>query len=80
MQILDFDLNDTLTAEDEYESFIGQTFESQEEAYIYCNNYVKRHGYVVYKDRSDTKHGKTMRRDFYCHRGGEKPFKVVDFS
>ncbi|KAL2925380.1 Protein FAR1-RELATED SEQUENCE 11, partial [Bienertia sinuspersici] len=62
------------------EPFIGQTFESQEEAYLYYKNYAKQHGYVVRKDRSNTKHGKPVRRDFYCHRGGKKPSKVVDMS
>ncbi|XP_057532184.1 protein FAR1-RELATED SEQUENCE 11-like [Amaranthus tricolor] len=81
MPMLDFDLNDTLVVENDCEPFIGQTFESQEEAYAYYNNYAKRHGYVARKDRSDTnKHGKTIRRDFYCHRGGKKPLKVVDLS
>lgn len=78
--MLDFDLNDPLMEENEYEPFLGQTFGSQEEAYVYYNNYAKRHGYVVRKDRSNTKHGRTIRRDFYCHRGGKKPSKVVDLS
>ncbi|KAL2896054.1 Protein FAR1-RELATED SEQUENCE 11 [Bienertia sinuspersici] len=78
--MLDFDLNDTLVEEDDYEPFIGQTFESQEEAYVYYDNYAKRQGYVVRKDRSDTKHGRTVRRDFCCHRGGKNPLKVIDLS
>ncbi|KAL2934461.1 Protein FAR1-RELATED SEQUENCE 11 [Bienertia sinuspersici] len=49
-----------LLCEDDYEPLIGQTFESQEEAYAYCNNYAKCHGYVTRKDRSDTKHGKIV--------------------
>ncbi|KAL2944269.1 Protein FAR1-RELATED SEQUENCE 11 [Bienertia sinuspersici] len=49
MPMLDFDLNDPLVVEDDYEPFIGQTFESQEEAYAYYFNYAKHHGYVVRK-------------------------------
>uniref|UniRef100_A0A803MBW0 FAR1 domain-containing protein n=1 Tax=Chenopodium quinoa TaxID=63459 RepID=A0A803MBW0_CHEQI len=78
--MLHFNLNVLAIEEDENEPFIGQTFESQEEAYMYYNNYAKRHGYVVRKDRSDTKHGRVVRRDFYCRRGGKKPLKVVDMS
>ncbi|KAL2936164.1 putative protein FAR1-RELATED SEQUENCE 10 [Bienertia sinuspersici] len=78
LQMLDFDLNDAVIEGDVNEPFIGQTFESQEEAYLYYKNYAKQHGYVVRKDRSNTKHGKPVRRDFYCHRGGKKPSKVVD--
>ncbi|KAL2932999.1 Protein FAR1-RELATED SEQUENCE 11 [Bienertia sinuspersici] len=80
LQMLDFDLNDPVIEGDVNEPFIGQTFESQEEAYLYYKNYAKQHGYVVRKDRSNTKHGKPVRRDFYCHRGGKKPSKVVDMS
>ncbi|KAL2930387.1 Protein FAR1-RELATED SEQUENCE 11, partial [Bienertia sinuspersici] len=60
MPMLNFDLNDTLTEEDDYEPFIGQTFKSQEEAYAYYNKYAKCHGYVVRKDRSNTKDGMTV--------------------
>ncbi|CAO2814071.1 unnamed protein product [Amaranthus hypochondriacus] len=81
--MLDFDLNDPLIEDEKMsddESFIGQTFETQEEAFIFYNNYAKRHGFVVRKDRSDTKQGRTVRRDFYCHRAGKKPMKVIDLS
>ncbi|XP_021757666.1 protein FAR1-RELATED SEQUENCE 11-like isoform X2 [Chenopodium quinoa] len=80
--MLDVDLNEPLIEEEnnDDEPFIGQTFESQEEAYVFYNKYAKQHGFVVRKDRSDTRHGRTIRRDFYCHCGGKKPLKVVDFS
>lgn len=78
--MFDFDLNERFIEEEnnDDEPFLGQTFETQEEAFVFYNKYAKRRGYVVRKDRSDTKHGRTIRRDFYCHRAGKKTLKVVD--
>lgn len=53
--------------EDDDEPFIGQTFESQEEAYAFYNDYAKQHGVVAVKDRIDTKCGTTVRQYFLCH-------------
>lgn len=75
--MFDFDLNERFIEEEnnDDEPFLGQTFETQEEAFVFYNKYAKRRGYVVRKDRSDTKHGRTIRRDFYCHRAGKKTFE-----
>ncbi|KAL4324753.1 hypothetical protein GQ457_11G022730 [Hibiscus cannabinus] len=82
--MLDLDLNEPFiekeNEEQDDEPFIGQTFESQDEAFIFYNNYAKCHGFVVRKDRSDTKHGRTIRRDFLCHCGGKNRLKVIDPS
>ncbi|KAL2892614.1 Protein FAR1-RELATED SEQUENCE 11 [Bienertia sinuspersici] len=81
--MLDFDLNEPPIEEDdrEYdEPLIGQTFASHEEAFIFYNNYARRHGFVIRKDRSNTKNGKTIRRDILCHRGGNQRLKVFDPS
>ncbi|KAK8614930.1 hypothetical protein V6N13_068717 [Hibiscus sabdariffa] len=82
--MLDFDLNEPLMEEENNEQddepFIGQTFESEDEAFVFYNNYAKRHGFVVRKDRSDTRNGKTIRRDILCHRAGKQRLKVADHS
>ncbi|KAK9749135.1 hypothetical protein RND81_02G104600 [Saponaria officinalis] len=77
--MLDFDLNEPIIEEDD-EPLIGQTFESQEEAYIFYNNYAKRHGFLAVKDRTNTKQGRTIRHDFLCHRAGKQRLKVIDMS
>ncbi|KAK8511689.1 hypothetical protein V6N12_000733 [Hibiscus sabdariffa] len=82
--MLDFDLNEPLMEEENNEQddepFIGQTFESEDEAFVFYNNYAKRHGFVVRKDRSDTRNGRTIRRDILCHRAGKQRLKVADHS
>ncbi|GMI78098.1 FAR1-related sequence 11 [Hibiscus trionum] len=80
--MLDFDLNEPLMEEENDEQndepFIGQTFESEDEAFTFYNNYAKRHGFVVRKNRSDTRKGRTIRRDILCHRAGKQRLKVAD--
>ncbi|KAK8488740.1 hypothetical protein V6N11_068333 [Hibiscus sabdariffa] len=80
--MLDFDLNEPLMEEEndeqDDEPFIGQTFESEDEAFVFYNNYAKQHGFVVRKDRSDTRNGRTIRRDILCHRAGKQRLKVAD--
>ncbi|KAL2942872.1 Protein FAR1-RELATED SEQUENCE 11, partial [Bienertia sinuspersici] len=81
--MLDFDFNEPLIEENDREidePFIGQTFTNHEEAFAFYNNYAKQHGFVVRKDRSDTRHRKTIRRDLVCHRGGIPKLKVFDPS
>lgn len=73
------DLNEP-PIEVENEPFIGQTFSSLEEAYIFYKNYAEANGFTVRKDRSATRNGKAIRRDLYCHRGGKKPIKATDPS
>ncbi|KAL2937560.1 Protein FAR1-RELATED SEQUENCE 11, partial [Bienertia sinuspersici] len=77
--MLDFDLNEHLIEENDREidePFIGQTFANHEEAFVSYNNYAKQHGFVVRKDRLDTRHGKTIKRDLVCHRGGIPKLKT----
>ncbi|KAK8573340.1 hypothetical protein V6N13_100142 [Hibiscus sabdariffa] len=80
--MMDFDLNEPLMEEEndeqDDEPFIGQTFESEDEVFVFYNNYAKQHGFVVRKDRSDTRNGRTIRRDILCHRAGKQRLKVAD--
>ncbi|KAL4353208.1 hypothetical protein GQ457_06G016000 [Hibiscus cannabinus] len=82
--MLDFYLNEPLMEEEndeqDDEPFIGQTFESEDETFVFYNNYAKQHGFVVRKDRSDTRNGRTIRRDILCHRAGKQRLKVADHS
>ncbi|GMI66526.1 FAR1-related sequence 11 [Hibiscus trionum] len=80
--MLDFNLNEPLMEEEndkqDDEPFIGQTFESEDETFTFYNNYAKRHGFVDRKDRSDTRKGRTIRRNILCHRAGKQRLKVAD--
>lgn len=75
--MFNLDLNIPLAEEKYEEPFIGQTFQSIEEAHIFYKNYAEANGFTVRKDRSATRHGKAIRRDLYCHRGGKKPLKPI---
>ncbi|KAL4363603.1 hypothetical protein GQ457_04G014790 [Hibiscus cannabinus] len=59
------------------EPFIGQTFESEDETFVFYNNYAKQHGFVVRKNRSGIRNGKTIRRDILCNRVGKQRLKVT---
>ncbi|XP_074299172.1 protein FAR1-RELATED SEQUENCE 11-like [Silene latifolia] len=63
---------------DKLEPFVGQTFLSEEEAFVYYQNYARLHGFSIRKDRTQNKDGKVVRRDFYCHRGGSQPLKEIN--
>ncbi|GJV01026.1 protein FAR1-related sequence 11 [Tanacetum coccineum] len=91
--VLDLDLNKPPKEEDDdnaieklldetldNEPFIGQTFSTFEEAYIFYKNYARQHGFSVRKDRSDLRNNQVRRRDIMCHRAGKKPLKVIDPS
>ena len=52
--MIDFDLNEPVIEEDEDAPFVGQTFQTREEALIFYNNYAKNHGFVIVTDRTDT--------------------------
>lgn len=75
--MFNLDLNIPLAEEKYEEPFIGQTFQSIEEAHIFYKNYAEANGFTVRKDRSATSHGKAIRRDLYCHRRGKKPLKLI---
>ena len=47
---------------------------------MFYKNYTKKQGSVVAKDHTNTKHGRTIRQDFYCHRAGKLRPKVFDVS
>lgn len=78
--MFNLDLNIPAEEEKNEEPFIGQTFQSLEEAHIFYKNYAEANGFTVQKDRSATRHGKAIRRDFYCHHAGKKPLKPIHLS
>ncbi|KAH7860111.1 hypothetical protein Vadar_009474 [Vaccinium darrowii] len=63
-----------------FEPFVGQCFLSEEEAFIFYKNYANRHGFSIRKGRFVTKNGEIVRRDFFCHREGRQPLKIVNHS
>nr|XP_043616046.1 protein FAR1-RELATED SEQUENCE 11-like [Erigeron canadensis] len=69
-------INETLNNE----PFIGQTFNTFQEAYLFYENYAKQHGFTVRKDRSHKRNDTTVIRDICCHREGKKRLKLVDLS
>nr|XP_043614572.1 protein FAR1-RELATED SEQUENCE 11-like [Erigeron canadensis] len=84
-----FDLNNL--PDDEYdeniidetlnnEPFIGQTFSTFQEAFVFYENCAKQYGFTVRKDRSHKRNDTTVRRDICCHREGKKRLKLVDIS
>ncbi|KAG5530132.1 hypothetical protein RHGRI_030489 [Rhododendron griersonianum] len=56
--------------ENDFQPFPGQCFLSEEEAFIFYKK----------KGRFITKNGEVKRRDFFCHREGKTPLKIVDPS
>ncbi|KAJ8436370.1 hypothetical protein Cgig2_032191 [Carnegiea gigantea] len=65
--------------DENYEPFIGQTFDSEEEALLFYRNYAERHGFGIRKDRYDKKKkNKIVRHDLSCHQGRKKSIKVID--
>ena len=78
--MIDFDLSELVIEVDEDALFVGQTFQTQEEAFTFCNNYAKKHGFMGVKDRTNTRHGRTIRQDFHCHCYGKPRPKVFDMS
>ena len=66
--------------ENGFEPFVGQCFLSEEEAFNFYKNYANRCGFTIRKGRSEKKNGEIARRDFFCHREGRQPLKMVDPS
>ncbi|XP_071689185.1 protein FAR1-RELATED SEQUENCE 11-like [Rutidosis leptorrhynchoides] len=62
------------------EPFVGQCFLSEEEAFVFYQNYAKRNGFAIRKGRFVNKNGEKSRRDFFCHREGKSKVKMVDYS
>ncbi|KAL2894378.1 Protein FAR1-RELATED SEQUENCE 11 [Bienertia sinuspersici] len=58
--------------------FVGQTFLSEEEAWVFYHNYAPLHGFRIRKDRFQKQDGVITRRDFYCHRSRSQPLKEID--
>ena len=77
--MLNLDLN-TILEEEDVESFTGQTFGTEEEAFVFYKKYIERHDFAIRKDRSEKRHDKIVMRDFSCHRGRKRPTKVIDAS
>ncbi|XP_074327451.1 protein FAR1-RELATED SEQUENCE 11-like [Apium graveolens] len=62
-----------------FEPFIGQCFQSEEEACLFYHKYAKQYGFSIRKARFDkNKDGEIKRRDFVCHREGLQLSKMVD--
>jgi hypothetical protein len=59
---------EAITIENCFESFIGQWFLSEEEAFKFYENYAKRSGFSIRKGRFVNKNGIMHRRDLFCHR------------
>ncbi|KAJ1392101.1 FAR1 DNA-binding domain [Sesbania bispinosa] len=61
-----------------FEPFVGQCFSNEEKALEFYQRYAKQHGFSVRKARFDkNKNGEVRRRDFFCHRAGRQPLKIV---
>ncbi|KAL2898336.1 Protein FAR1-RELATED SEQUENCE 11, partial [Bienertia sinuspersici] len=61
-----------------FEPFVGQTFQSEEEAWAFYHNYACLQGFSIKKDRTKKRDGVLIRRDFYCHRSRTQPLKEID--
>ena len=71
---------DINSIENGFEPFVGQCFLSEEEAFNFYKNYANRCGFTIRKGRSEKKNGEIARRNFFCHREGRQPLKIVDPS
>ena len=58
--------------------FVGQCFSSEEETFIFYKNDANRYGFTIRKGRTEEK--KLVRCDFFCHRQGKQPLKIMDPS
>ncbi|XP_074315207.1 protein FAR1-RELATED SEQUENCE 11-like [Silene latifolia] len=63
-----------------FEPFVGQCFLSEEEAYLFYENFARDNGFSIRRGRFETKNGKMVRRDFFCHREGFPRVKMVEPS
>ena len=71
---------DINSIENGFEPFVGQCFLSEEEAFNFYKNYANQCGFTIWKGRSEKKNGEIARRDFFCHREGRQPLKIVNPS
>ena len=61
--------------------FRSQSFLSEEETFIFYKNYANRNGFTIRKGcLEEKKKGEIGRRNFFCHREGRQPLKMVDPS
>ena len=59
---------DSLSTEESIdETFVGQCFISEEDAFVFYQNYARMKGFSIRKGRSDNKKGERKRRDIFCH-------------
>ncbi|XP_074314717.1 protein FAR1-RELATED SEQUENCE 11-like [Silene latifolia] len=63
-----------------FEPFVGQCFLSEEEAYLFYENFARKSGFSIRRGRFETKNEKMVRRDFFCHREGFPRVKMVEPS
>ena len=63
-----------------FEPFVGQSFFSEEETFIFYTTYARQHGFSIRKGQFVTKIKEIVRRDFFCHRAGKPLLKIVDPS
>ncbi|XP_058188771.1 protein FAR1-RELATED SEQUENCE 11-like isoform X2 [Rhododendron vialii] len=63
-----------------FDPFLGQCFLSEEEAYVCFQNYARRSGFSIRKDRTNKKNGEVRRQDFVCQCEGKPRLKLVDSS
>ena len=68
-----------IQSKNEFEPFIGQCFFSEEEAFIFYK-LCKLKWFYNLKMSFGEKNGEIGRHNFFCHREGRQPLKMVDPS
>ena len=58
-----------------FEPFVGRCFLSEEEAFVFYQNFAKTHGFAIRRGQFINDNGEKKRRDFFCHRKGGPPTK-----
>ena len=71
---------DINSIENVFEPFVCQCFLSEEETFIFYKNYAIQNGFTIRKGCLEKKKGEIRRCNFFCHREGRQPLKMVDPS